>query len=300
TPAAGHPHPLRSDAAPALPPPYSWDYRWLAAHPAAGAPALRARSAILVDLETHRVLYDVAPHASLPMASTTKLMTAMVALDNTTPDSVLGVSAASAHVEPDVMGLTEGEQVPVRDLLYGLLLDSGNDAAETLAEGTLGRESFLAAMNSRARRMGLAETHFANPTGLDDPAQRSSAHDLAIIAATLYQRYPLLEQVVTTKSRSILPTPTHKAFAPMNLDKMLWSYPGAIGFKTGLTDNAGYCLVTGARRGDHTLVAVLLGDPLIFTDGTKLLDYGFARLTVAPSPPVAPGPATGPLLSWLL
>lgn len=277
--AAGHPHPLRSDAAPSLPPPFTWDYRWLAAHPALGAPPLHTRAAILVGLEDRRVLFDVDPHASLAMASTTKLMTAMVALDNATPDTVLTVPPDVANLEGDgtMMGLTPGETVPVQDLLYGLLLDSGNDAAETLAAGTLGRQDFIAAMNRRARRLGLAETHFVNPSGLDDPDQRSSAHDLAIIAATLYQRYPALEQVVTTRTLYIPSGDGHKAFQPMNFDKMLWQYPGAIGFKTGNTDDAGLCLVTGARRGDRTLIAVLLDDPLIFTDAKLLLDYGFAR-----------------------
>ncbi|MHB8509870.1 MAG: D-alanyl-D-alanine carboxypeptidase family protein [Candidatus Dormibacteria bacterium] len=256
--------------------PFSWDYRWAALH-RGGEPRVHARAAIVVDLDTNRVLYSLNPHLALPMASTTKLMTAMVTLDNVDPDAVLTVPESAVHVEPNVMGLGAGERVSVHDLLYGLLLDSGNDAAETLADGTLGRDRFIAAMNRKAAVMGLTDSHFSNPSGLDSPGHQTSAHDLALMAAALYREYPLLATVVSTREQPIPGDSGHKAFDPINLDKMLWTYRGAIGFKTGLTDAAGNCLVTGAHRGTHTLVAVVLNDPVMFTDGTTLLDYGFRR-----------------------
>jgi D-alanyl-D-alanine carboxypeptidase len=262
-----------------LNPPYSWDYRWLAAHPAVGVPANRAAAALLVDVDSRHVLFDRKSHARMPLASTTKLTTAMVALDNVGPDTTVTVPAEAVNVEPNVMGLSAGEQLTVRELLYGLLLDSGNDAAETLAATTLvgGRRAFLKAMNVKSAALGLTDTQFVNPSGLDDPEQYSSAHDLALTAAYLYQHYPVIEKVVTTKEEALSYGPSHKAFYPYNLNKMLWTYPGAIGFKTGLTDAAGEVFVGGAHRGSHTLVVVEMNDPLIFTDAAALLDYGFRR-----------------------
>ena len=259
-------------------PPYSWDYRWLMTHPASGTPANRSNAGIMVDLESGHVLFSRNPHQRMATASTAKLMTAMIALDSADPAAVVTVPAAATQVEPNVMGLSAGEKVAVQDVLTGLLLDSGNDAAETLAATTVGsRDVFIAAMNAKAGAMGLTDTHFANPSGLDDPGQYSSPHDLALMAAYLYRHYPLLEQLVTTRNGSIQGSADHKAFAPINLNRLLWTYPGAIGFKTGLTDDAGTCLVAGAHRGTHTIVLVEMNDPLIFTDATALLDFGFRR-----------------------
>jgi len=270
----------RQDAAQALlSPPYSWDYRWAQAHPAMGTPAIHARAAILVDIDTRHVLFSVNPHQRGAMASTTKLTTAMVALDHASPDAKLLVPAEATNVEPNVMGLSAGETLTVRELLYGLLLDSGNDAAETLAANTVGRgrADFVLAMNRKAAALGLTDTNFVNPSGLDDAGQYSSPHDLALTATYLYEHYPVLADVVTTKQETLPYSPDHKAFFPTNLDKLLWTYPGAIGFKTGLTDMAGQVFVGGAHRGTHTLVTVEMDDPLIFTDAASLLDYGFRR-----------------------
>jgi D-alanyl-D-alanine carboxypeptidase len=232
-----------------------------------------------VDVDSRHVLFDRKSHIRMPLASTTKLTTAMVALDQASPDTVVTVPPEAVNVEPNVMGLSAGEQLTVRELLYGLLLDSGNDAAETLAATVVdgGRKAFLRAMNVKSTALGLTDTHFVNPSGLDDPGQYSSAHDLALTAAYLYEHYPVIEEVVTTKQQALAYGPGHKAFFPYNLNKLLWTYPGAIGFKTGLTDAAGDVFVGGAHRGNHTLVVVEMNDPLIFTDAAALLDYGFRR-----------------------
>jgi D-alanyl-D-alanine carboxypeptidase len=278
TPPKSHTAPLAASSTRLAAPPFSWDYRWLESHPATGAPANRARASVMVDLETGHVLFSHNPHQRIATASTAKLMTAMVALDSADPSTTLTVPAAATRVEPNVMGLSAGEKLQVRDVLTGLLLDSGNDAAETLAAGTgTGRDAFIATMNEKAAAMGLTDTHFANPSGLDDPAQFTSPHDLSLTASYLYLHYPLLEQIVTTRTGSIQGSADHKAFAPINLNKLLWTYPGAIGFKTGLTDDAGTCLVAGAHRGSHTLILVEMDDPLIFTDATALFDFGFRR-----------------------
>jgi D-alanyl-D-alanine carboxypeptidase len=256
---------------------YRWDYTWGLDHPGADAPGNRSVTGIMVDLNSRHVVWQRDPHRRMAVASTAKLMTAMVTLDNAAPDKEIVVPEAATKVEPDVMGLTAGEKITINNVLYGLLLDSGNDAAETLAETTMGRPRFIAAMNEKAKAMGLENTHFANPSGLDDPDQYSDAQDLATIAAYLYHNYPLLEQVATTREVSITGNDDHKAFGPINFNKLLWTYEGSIGFKTGLTDDAGTCLVTGAHRGDRTLLLVELNDPLIFTDAAGMLDYGFRQ-----------------------
>jgi len=257
-------------------PPFSWDYRWALAHPATGAPRIYAREAILVDLDSHRVLFALNPHRPMAMASTTKLMTAMVALDVMTPDTVIEVAPDAAKMPPTIMGITAGETLSLRELLYGMMLDSGNDTAEAVAM-SVGRDAFIQGMNGKAHSLGLGDTHYVNPTGIDDDGQYSSPHDLAVIAAYLYQHYPLLAEIVSTKDEAIPATADHKAFFPENFNHLLWRYSGAIGFKTGQTDNAGYCVVGGARRGNRTLISVVLSDPMAFTDSVALFDYGFRQ-----------------------
>jgi len=257
--------------------PFSWDYRWISVHPGAG-PLLHARSAILVDVDSRRVLAMRQPHLRTPMASTTKLMTAMVALDNAQPWTVITMPPIVAQMPPTIMGLSPGETLSVKDTMFGMLLWSGNDAAEAFAAGIIPRDQFIQQMNAKAAQMGLTDTHFVNPTGIDDPDHYSSPHDLAIMAAYAYAHYPLIAQVVGTKDYVISATSHNKAFFPENFNRLLWSYPGAIGFKTGQTDAAGFCVVSGATRGRHTLVAVVLDDNLSFTDSTALLNYGFTQV----------------------
>src|ERR1700682_379219 len=159
-----------------LNPSYSWDYQWGADHPATGVPAVRARTAVLVDIDNRHVLFSRLPHAPMAPASTAKLTTAMVALDHDDADGRVPVPEEAVNVEPNLMGLSAGERLTVRELLYGLMLDSGNDAAETLAATTMAkRQSFIRAMNLKAATLGLTDTHFVNPSGLDDGQQVTSA-----------------------------------------------------------------------------------------------------------------------------
>ncbi len=252
---------------------YSTD--WLRTHP---APALgeKAQAGIVVDLDSRRVLWAKDAYARRAPASLTKMMTAVVALDHATLDREVVVPEAAASVEPDVMGLSAGETVTVRDLMYGLFLDSGNDAAETLAQTLIPRERFVAEMNARAGRWGLRDTRFTNPTGLDDPGLRSSAYDLAVIAGHLELEHPELMQIAGVRERPIPASDKHKAFDPYSLNKLLWTYPGATGLKTGFTDDAGGCVVGTATRDNRRLVAVVLNSDVFFTDAARLLDYGFS------------------------
>jgi serine-type D-Ala-D-Ala carboxypeptidase (penicillin-binding protein 5/6) len=255
----------------------AYGFKWVDAHPSPDL-GITAASGILVDLDTRTVLWERSPYLERAPASLTKMVTAMVALDLTSPDTRLAVEPSMTDVIPDTMGVVPGEQVPVRDLLYGLFLDSGNDAAEVLAQGIVPRPLFLELMNRKVRSLGLAGTTFSNPTGLDDPGNRSTAFDLAMIAGYLSTHYPLLMQIAGTQDHFIPATATHRAYEPLSLNKLLELYPGATGLKTGLTDDAGGCLAATATRGRHHLVSVILGSDVFFTDSEALLDYGFGVL----------------------
>jgi len=266
--------PAVHDATPLWP---AYGFRWVNAHPSPDL-GITAAAGILVDLDTRTVLWERNPYAGRAPASLTKMVTAMVALDLASPDAQLTVKRSMTDVIPDTMGVFPGERVPLRDLLYGLFLDSGNDAAEVLAQGIVPRPLFLELMNRKARSLGLTGTTFANPTGLDDPGARSTAYDLAMIAGYLTTHYPLLTQIAATEDHYIPATAGHRAYEPLNLNKLLELYPGATGLKTGLTDDAGGCLAATATRGGHHLVAIILGSDVFFTDSEALLDYGFGAV----------------------
>lgn len=261
-------------------PPYVFTESWLADHPAHDPPQLTAKAAIVVDYDTRRVLYALHEHDRRAQASLTKIMTADVAIDSAPLDTPIRITQDAVETEPDHMGVQLNEVIPLRDLLYGMLLNSGNDAAYAIADGLGGMDAFVAKMNQRAAQLQLRDTHFANPAGFDDPNHYTSAYDLVIQTTDALQRHPEFKQIVSTKKQIIDPTKTHGWFGPVNLNNLLWDYQGAFGVKPGLTDNAGYCLVGAATRNGHTVVAVVLGVPTDrhFFEGAKLLDYGFKRV----------------------
>ena len=235
------------------------------------------------------VLWQRDPETSRAPASLTKLMTAMVAVDDSTSlDQVVTVARAATQITPSVMGLSTGERLTVRQLLDGLFLDSGNDAAEALARGIVPRDRFIRQMNLKALGIGLTASHFVNPSGLDAAGHGMSAHDLVHVAAYLDRYYPELAAIAATKDIVIPASGTHKAFYPHNLNVMLWTYPWATGLKTGLTDNAGGCMLTTATRGGrHLIVVVLNATGASAADATVLLNYGFSvhpRLPLWPVP----------------
>ena len=248
---------------------------WIKKHPIAEVPRINGRAAIVVDVSSGQVLYWQAAASRYPEASLTKMMTAMVADDIAPLDQVITVTRAATQIEPNHMGISAGEKLTLQELLDGMLLDSGNDAAEAVAQGVVDRDRFIDLMNQKAAGMRLINTRFANPSGLDDPNHFSSAYDLAVMAATIITQYPDIARIVSTRQVSIPATATHKAFSPYNLDRLLSSYPGAIGVKPGYTGDAGYCLAAAATRGGRTIVAVVLGTNQHFTDATTLLDFGF-------------------------
>ncbi len=281
---------LKRSAAPA---PADFDHfdfsnLWLATNPQPRLP-IHGQAAYLVDLETRQVLWERDPETSRAPASLTKLMTAMVAVDDAgTLDRIVVVTKAATQITPSVMGLSRGERVTVRQLLDGLFLDSGNDAAEALAQGIVPRDRFVRQMNQKATSIGLTASHFVNPSGLDAPGHGMSAHDLVHVAAYIDTYYPQLAAIAATKDIAIPATATHKAFYPHNLNRLLWTYPGATGLKTGLTDDAGGCmLATATRNGRHLVAVVLNATGYSVEDATLLLNYGFSvhpRLSLWPIP----------------
>jgi len=268
---------------------FNFSTYWLALHGQPNLP-IHGQAAYLVDLDARQVLWQRDPETSRAPASLTKLMTAMVAVDDAgSLDRTLTVTRQATEVTPSLMGLSAGEQLTVRELIDGLFLDSGNDAAEALATGIVPRDRFIRQMNQKAKSIGLSASHFVTPSGLDAQGHGMSAHDLAHTAAYLDTYYPQLAAIATKKDVVIPATATHKAFYPHNLNRLLWTYPGATGLKTGLTDNAGGCMLATATRGGRHLIAVVLNATGYSTpDAALLLDYGFR---------VHPTGAFGPLSS---
>lgn len=248
-------------------------------------PELLAISAISYDLTTDSFLIGKNIDKKLPIASLTKVMTAIVALENQKVTDKIEVSRKAATVGEDSMGLTAGEKLSVQELLYGLFLNSGNDAAEVLAQGSVfGRENFVYQMNKKAEDLGLASTHFTNPSGLEgDGKQYSTVKDLLVIARYALQK-PEIREVVKTYNEFIPYTTEHKAFDLYNETNLLTSYPGVKGVKTGYTDEAGLCLITYLEYGGHQIIAVVLNSPSRREEMIQILDYSLKTLGVSPPP----------------
>ena len=248
------------------------------ARPTAPPPAIKARSAILLDLDSGTILFQLDPHGRHAPASLTKVVTALVALDHLRLDQLVTVPPSITQLPWDStrMGLRVGEALTVRELLYGLFLNSGNDAAITLSEAAMPRATFVALTNARAAVLGMADTHFVNPIGLDDPGHYTSAADLAKAAIELVRRFPEVAAMAAVPSLTVPATPTHHAYGLYNLNDLIRKYPGATGLKTGWTGRAGGCLIATATRDGRHLMVVLLASPRIFDEAAALLDYGFA------------------------
>ena len=259
---------------------FTFSNYWLATHPQPDLP-IHGQAAYLVDLDTRMVMWSRDPDTMRAPASLTKLMTAMVAVDDAgSLDRVVTVTKESTQIVPSVMGLSPGEKLTLRQLVAGLFLDSGNDAAEAIAQGIVPRDQFIRQMNQKAGKIGLTASHFANPSGLDAPGHVMSAHDIARVAAYLDKNYPELAAIAAAKDINIPATADHKAFYPHNLNRLIGTYPGATGLKTGLTDNAGGCMLATATRDGRHLVAVVLNATLHSTDDAALLlNYGFSVRT---------------------
>ncbi len=248
------------------------------------APEVSANSALIYDLTSKRTLYSKKPQERLPMASLTKIMTSVVGLENKKKDDKYLVTK-TALVGEDSMGLTEGEAVSFNELLYGLMLPSGNDAAETLAGNfPKGRDGFIKAMNDKVKSLGLESTNFTNPTGLEgDGNQYTTAYDL-LVMTSFAMNFEQFRNVVSTFDYNIPATPTHKQFYFENQTNLLTSYPGVKGVKTGFTPEAGLCLVTYLDHKGHKIIGIILGSDNRRGEMKELLDYSL-KLEGIPPPP---------------
>lgn len=233
-------------------------------------PETSAQSLVLIHRDTGQILYEKDADAQRLIASTTKIMTALVVLERCAPDEMVEILPAYTGIEGSSMYLKAGEKYTVLDLLYGMLLISGNDAATALACHCAGSlEAFAELMNAKAADLGLTNTSFENPHGLDGENQYSSAADLAEITREAMKNETFCE-IVSSK------TYTQGEQSYMNHNKLLWSYEGAVGVKTGYTMAAGRTLVSSAERDGLRLICVTLSDPDDWRDHKALYDWGFA------------------------
>lgn len=241
---------------------------------------LNAKYALLMDASNRRVLFEKDGYTCAPMASTTKIMTLIIALENGKMDDLVNVSKYAASM-PDVqLNIREGEQYRLVDLLYSLMLESHNDTAVAIAEHIGGSvEGFAALMNEKAKELGANQTNFVTPNGLDANEHYTTAYDLALIASYAIENPDFLK-IVGTPSYSFHEQTNGRAFTVNNKDRFLTSYNGAIGIKTGFTGNAGYCFVGAVKREDKTFVSVVLASgwppnkSYKWNDTKKLMDYG--------------------------
>ena len=250
-------------------------------------PAISAQYAYLLNPATGDVYFTRNADVPTPMASTTKIMTALVAITYGNLDQRITVGSDLSTLDgtgASVAGLRVGESLTLRELLYALLLPSGDDAALVIADGVAGSQShFIALMNLEARLLGLYHPHYANAHGLDAPNHYTTARDLATLTMTAL-RSPTFAKVVATPEYTLAQTSTHHAFDWTNTNLLLSTmrYPGADGVKTGFTGNAGDCLVFSATRPQGRLIGVVLDEPygldgtVRFDDATNLLTWGFS------------------------
>lgn len=253
---------------------------------ASALPKVKAKGAVLIEQESGRVLYEQNGYDPLPMASTTKIMTCILALEKGKADDIVTASKRASQAPPVKLKLKVGEKQRLGDLLYALMLQSDNDVAVAVAEHIGGSvEQFCEMMTAKAKEIGAEHTSFKTPNGLDAEGHYASAYDMALIGAYALKN-PEFVKIVTTTNISI-PTVETKGSVRhdlQNKNRFIYSYEGADGIKTGFTNKAGHCFVGGAKREDMQLVAVALGSgwgkggkTQKYTDVMNMLNYGFSH-----------------------
>ena len=236
-----------------------------------------AKSAVVIDAFSGEILYESNAYERLPMASTTKIMSALLALESGNLDEEFVVDSEAIKVEGSSMGLEEGDTVTMRALVCGMLLPSGNDAANAAAVRASGSvEDFVELMNERAQQIGLEDTHFVTPSGLDDDTDEhySTAYDMACLAAYALQNEDFAQICSQRYIKLSYGNPPYERWLT-NSNKLLDSVDGVIGVKTGFTDKAKRCLVSACERDGATLICVTLNDPDDWADHAALYDYAF-------------------------
>ncbi len=252
---------------------------------AADQPSVPAKGAVLMEASTGRILWEQNGEERLAMASTTKIMTALLTLEQPGLDDPFVVNSQAIMVEGTSMGLTEGAEVTLRTLAAGMLLASGNDAANAAAVRIAGTQAdFVMMMNRRAAQLGMTDTCFETPSGLDGQNHYSTARDMAVLARAALENEDFRE-ICSSESMKLTygNPPTDRWLS--NHNRLLKEYTGCIGLKTGFTKKAGRCLVTAAEREGITLICVTLSDPDDWQDHTELLDWGFTQVGLVPGRP---------------
>lgn len=241
-----------------------------------------AQSAVLMEIESGDIIYEKNSHEKLPMASTTKIMTAICAIENGDLDKKVKIAEGVCGIEGSSVYLKSGEELTLKELLYAVMLESANDAAAAVATAVSGSvDEFALLMNDTAKKIGAVETNFTNPHGLDNEQHYTTAEDLAKIASYGLKNKTFREIVSTYKMRIPMNSGDGVRLL-LNHNKMLKLYDGAIGVKTGFTKRSGRCLVSAAERDGMTLVAVTLNDPNDWRDHEAMLDAGFEEYEMRP------------------
>ena len=245
---------------------------------AAQVPQIGAKAAVLIDCLTGRIVMEKNANERHYPASITKIMTATIALEKGRLDDIITVNEEIANTEGSSIYLEVGEKISLENLLYGMMLQSGNDATIATAKHISGSVAeFAKLMNKKAAELGCTNTHFVNPNGLPDDDHYSTPLDMARITANAY-RTPLFVKIVSTQKYSFFNNIRNQQQDLFNENKMLWRYEGCYGVKSGYTDKAGHCLVVGAHRNGIQLIAVVMDADEKWDDTAKMLDYGFSVL----------------------
>lgn len=242
-------------------------------------PGLTMQAGVVLDMDSGNVLWSRDEATVRAPASLTKVITALVAIENSDLNRQGVISAAARNVPGQRMFAEEGWTMTVGDMLWGLLLQSGNDAAIALAEtvspdGTVA--GFMQMVNKRAAQLGATNSHFTNPHGLDEPGHQTTARDLALITSAAMKN-PTFAQMVGSKTH-IIPWGDGTNHMFINHNKLLWRYPGTAGVKTGFTDDAGNCLISAVTRDGHTLISVVLGTGNHYAESMTMYDWAFGNL----------------------
>lgn len=239
-------------------------------------PDVSAQTAIVMEKESGTILYEKNPDERVFPASTTKIMTALLAIENSDLDKIVTVTDSAIGVEGSSIYLEKGEQLPLRDLVYGLMLRSGNDAAVAIACEVGGSvDHFVELMNRRAKEIGAENTHFVNPNGLHNEEHYTTARDMALIGRQAMHN-PTFTQIAQTKTYEAKRAPGKYNYF-YNKNKVIYQYTGGTGIKIGYTKAAGRTLVASSKRGDMELICVVMNDPNWFDDTYRLMDYAYGK-----------------------
>lgn len=248
---------------------------WLASHPQ--DLQLSSKAAVILDYNTNEVLLDNNMHTQLPPASITKVLTTVVALENFKPDKLCRVSQEAADTEPYKIVMQPGEEMTVKDLIYGMMMISANDAAEVIAEcDPNGKQAFIDKMNEKVKELGLVDSHFVTPNGLDDPNHYASAFDMATITEYAIRTQPdFLTYMGRVEDYSIPATDHNEPHSYYQISTLLKTYPGMEGAKTGFTYDAGNTYIGVASENGRRVIIVYLDANSLTYDATTMLEQGF-------------------------